>query len=66
MHRCLTYFVCEDGKFIKGAVYGRLPNNTKYHGLFIELETPKKRVEVQEKEVETASIKPKRGRPKKK
>lgn len=66
MFKCLSQFSCEDGVFIKGGVYDSLPNNSKYHGLFEEIESPKKRVEIQGEEVETASIKPPKRKRKKK
>ena len=64
MFKCLTYFSCEDGMFIKGVVYNHLPNNSKYHGLFEELDE-RITVEVSGQEVETAAFKP-RGKKRKK
>lgn len=65
MYRCLSYISCEDGKFFKGVVYDHLPSNTKYHGLFQEIEKRKK-VEIQGEEIETASLEPPKRKRKKK
>lgn len=59
MYKCLSYFSCEDGLFFKGVVYDHLPKNSKYHGLFEEMDERIK-VEVSGQEVETAAFKPKR------
>lgn len=64
MYYCTANFVCEDGKFIKGGVYKALPLNSKYHSLFIADE--KKSVEINEEKIETASLKRKGRRKKKK
>lgn len=65
MYKCLSYISCEDGKYFKGAIYESLPSNTKYHGLFQEIEKRKK-VEVSGEEVETASIQPPKRKRRKK